>query len=116
MKTKKSILVVGSIAFDSLKTHSGNYTNLLGGSASYFAVSAALLAHVRVVGVIGKDFSSESKNLLLSRKINLDNVVVSSGKTFRWGAEYSKDFNTRKTLYTKLGVFESFSPTINQDG
>tara|TARA_B100000945_G_scaffold238089_1_gene194179 strand:- start:101 stop:997 length:897 start_codon:yes stop_codon:yes gene_type:complete len=112
MKTNKTILVVGSIAIDSLNLPSGKHSNLLGGSASYFAIAAGLLSSVKIVGVVGTDFPDEAKNLLLSKKINIDNLVFASGKTFRWGGEYSNTFETRTTLFTELGVFESFVPQI----
>jgi len=113
MNTGKTILVVGSIAIDTLETPLGNRTNLLGGSASYFSISAGLVAPVKIVGVVGEDYPEENRQVFLSREINIENVRVSKGKTFRWGAKYSHDYSTRDTIFTELGVFESFSPEIN---
>ncbi len=112
MNDTKPILAVGSIALDSLETHDGSRREILGGSATYFSISASLFAPVRLVGVVGDDFPESGWKLLKSRGIDLTNVQIIPGKTFRWGAKYSDDFSTRDTLFTELGVFESFQPDI----
>ena len=112
MNKQKTILAVGSIALDTLVTPRGNRQNILGGSATYFSISAGLLAPVKLVGVVGSDFPEEGWQLFRSRKINTDNILVKDGLTFRWGGKYSDDYSTRDTLFTELGVFEKFSPSI----
>ena len=112
MHKQKNILAVGSIALDTLKTPHGNRENVLGGSATYFAIAAGLLAPVKLIGVVGSDFPEEGWQLFRSRKINTDNIFVEDGPTFRWGGKYSDDYTTRDTLFTELGVFENFSPSI----
>ena len=112
MNKQKNILAVGSIALDTLITPHGNRQNILGGSATYFSISAGLLAPVKLVGVVGSDFPEEGWQLFRSRKINTDNILVEDGLTFRWGGKYSDDYSTRDTLFTELGVFEKFSPSI----
>jgi len=111
----KTILAVGSIAIDTIEAPSGNRNNVLGGSATYFSLAASLFAPVKIVGVVGNDFPEEGWQLFKTRNINTDNVHVVDGKTFRWGCKYSHDYASRATLFTELGVFESFSPVI-RDG
>ena len=115
MNSGKTILAVGSIAIDTLETPNGNRKNILGGSASYFAIAAGLLAPVKLVGVVGDDYPEEGWQMFKSRSINMDNVHIESGKTFRWGGKYSDDYTTRDTLFTELGVFEKFSPKIKKE-
>ena len=112
MYKQKNILAVGSIALDTLMTPRGNRQNILGGAATYFSISAGLLAPVKLVGVVGSDFPEDGWQLFRSRKINTDNILVEDGLTFRWGGKYSDDYSTRDTLFTELGVFEKFSPSI----
>ena len=112
MNNQKNILAVGSIALDTLMTPRGNRKNILGGSATYFSISAGLLAPVKLVGVVGSDFPEDGWQLFRSRKINTDNILVENGPTFRWGGKYSDDYSTRDTLFTELGVFEKFFPSI----
>ena len=112
MNTKKHILAVGSIAIDSVETPFDSQKDIMGGSASFFAISAGLLTKVKLVGVVGNDYPKKWRDIFVSRKINLDNVQTKQGKTFRWGGKYNNDFSTRETLFTELGVFESFVPEI----
>ena len=112
MQEMKTILAVGSIAIDTLETPNGNKDNVLGGSAAYFSLAASLFAPVKMVGVVGNDYPEEGWNLFKSRQINTENVQVVSGKTFRWGGRYNHNYSARETLFTELGVFESFSPII----
>ena len=114
MNKPKTILAVGSIALDTLETPRGNRQDILGGSATYFSISAGLLAPVKLVGVVGNDFPEEGWQLFRSRNINTDNVLVEAGSTFRWGGKYSDDYSVRDTLFTELGVFEYFTPAIQE--
>ncbi len=112
MNTNKSILAVGSIALDTLETINGSRKDILGGSATYFAAAAGLLAPVKLVGVVGNDFPAEGWDLFQSRSVNIENVLQENGATFKWGGKYSPDYSTRETLFTELGVFENFHPEI----
>tara|TARA_B110000196_G_scaffold51399_1_gene42207 strand:+ start:627 stop:1535 length:909 start_codon:yes stop_codon:yes gene_type:complete len=114
MNKPKTILAVGSIALDTLETPRGNRQDILGGSATYFSISAGLLAPVKLVGVVGNDFPEEGWQLFRSRNINTDNILVEAGSTFRWGGKYSDDYSVRDTLFTELGVFENFTPSIQE--
>jgi len=106
------ILVVGSVAFDSVETPFGVVENVLGGSATYFATSASYFADVSLVAVVGEDFPAEHISFLESRNIDLRGLSRSSGKTFSWKGKYGYDLNEAQTLETRLNVFETFKPTI----
>ncbi|MCI0706819.1 MAG: PfkB family carbohydrate kinase [Ignavibacteriae bacterium] len=108
------ILVVGSVALDSVETPFGKVEEALGGSAVYIALAAAYFsAPVRLVAVVGGDFPRKEMKYLEKRNIDLDGLqVVEEGKTFRWGGRYHYDLNMRDTLYTELGAFEKFDPVI----
>ena len=112
MNKGKTILVVGSIAIDTLETPMGIRNDILGGSASFFSIAASLFAPIKMVGVVGADYPKKGHDMFLSRGINMENVQISDGRTFRWGGRYSNDYSSRDTLFTELGVFESFSPEI----
>jgi len=107
-----SLLVVGSIAFDTVETPYGNRNDSLGGSALYFSAAASFFCPVNVVGVVGSDFDASKISFLKKRGVNLDGLYVESGDTFRWGGRYHKDLNQRDTLFTYLNVFEHFQPKI----
>jgi sugar/nucleoside kinase (ribokinase family) len=107
-----SILCVGSVALDSLRTPSGARDDALGGSATYFSVAASFFAHVDLVAVVGSDFPKEHVDFLASRSVGLEGLEHRTGRTFRWKGEYSWDLNEAHTLSTELNVFESFSPKI----
>ncbi len=107
-----SILVVGSVAFDVLKTPTKQADRVLGGAATYFALSASFFTPVNVVAVVGDDFTEEDRRVFEGRSVDLSGLETARGKTFRWGGEYSQDLTQRTTLFTDLGVFESFKPTI----
>ncbi|MBI5463491.1 MAG: sugar kinase, partial [Ignavibacteriales bacterium] len=109
-----SLLVVGSVALDSVETPFGKVSDALGGSAVFISVAASYFAApVRLVGVVGGDFSKEHIRFLEERKIDVDGLeVVQSGTTFRWGGRYHYDLNSRDTLFTNLNVFERFDPKI----
>ena len=110
-----SILVVGSVAFDSVETPFGKANEALGGSAIYFSAAASYFAPVRLVAVVGEDFSKNKLDFLTKKNVDLHGLVVERGKTFRWGGEYGSDLNTRETLYTHLNVFENFKPVIPKE-
>jgi sugar/nucleoside kinase (ribokinase family) len=107
-----SILVVGSIAFDSIATPSGRADNVLGGSATYFSLSASYFTDVRMVAVVGQDFTAEHEDVLKNRKIDTRGIEHAKGKTFRWGGQYLENLNEAKTDFTELNVFQSFQPQI----
>jgi sugar/nucleoside kinase (ribokinase family) len=107
-----SVLIVGSIALDDIKTPLAEEKNLLGGSAAYAAVSASFFSSVNMVGIVGTDFPAEHMELLKSRGIDLAGLKVEDGKTFRWSGEYMWDLNTRETRSIDLNVFEHFRPEI----
>lgn len=108
-----SLLVLGTVALDNVKTPSGLKRNMLGGSAAHFAMSARLFTDVNLVAVIGKDFPKKHIRFLRSHGINLTSLVEGEGKTFRWEGEYKKgDFNTALTLATELGVLVGFVPQV----
>src|SRR2546425_9257819 len=110
-----ALLVVGSVAFDSVKTPYGEAAEVLGGSATYCAVAASYFTDVRVVAVVGEDFGEEPMRLLRSRHIDVSAVEVAKGKTFRWSGVYSDDLNDLTTLATHLNVFESFQPRLRPE-
>jgi len=108
-----SILVVGSIAYDAVKTPYGKVDKALGGSATYFSSAATHFTPVRVVGVVGNDFDKKAYAFLKRRGADLSGIQVMNGKTFFWRGEYSDDMNEAKTLSTCLNVFEHFSPLLS---
>jgi sugar/nucleoside kinase (ribokinase family) len=107
-----SILVVGSVAFDSLETPSGKRDRVLGGAATHFALSASHFTDVRVVGVVGEDFLPEHENVLTKRGVDCKGIERAPGKSFHWKGEYLRDLNEADTLATDLNVFAEFSPKI----
>ena len=107
-----SILAVGSIAFDSIATPAGKADNVLGGSATYFSLSASYFTDVRVVAVVGEDFTAEHENVLKKRRVDTRGIERAQGKTFRWGGQYMGSMNEAKTDFTELNVFERFQPRI----
>src|SRR4051794_5868420 len=109
-----SLTVVGSIAFDSVKTPFGARERMLGGSAVHFSLAASFFTEVRVVGPVGDDFGEEEYAVLRQRAVNTDDIErVAGGKTFFWAGEYGYDLNDRDTLDTQLGVFETFEPKLS---
>lgn len=107
-----AILVVGSVAFDTLKTPFGVREKILGGAATYFSLSASFFTDVRVVGVVGEDFTAEHEAVLTGRGIDTRGIEHAKGKTFHWGGEYGENVNEAKTNFTDLNVFENFAPKI----
>jgi sugar/nucleoside kinase (ribokinase family) len=110
-----SILVVGSVAFDNITTPSGSVENILGGAATHFALAASFFTEVRVVAVVGDDFTAEHENVLKKRGIDTRGIERASGKTFRWGGRYTDNLNEAKTDFTDLNVFEQFQPKIPKE-
>lgn len=110
--TAASILVVGSVAYDDLETPFGQQQRVLGGSASYFAAAASLYAPVRMVAVVGNDFTLSDYDFLRARGVDLSGLQVANGQTFRWGGRYDYDLNATHTLFTELGVFADFHPEL----
>ncbi len=106
------LLVVGSVALDSVETPSGSVDEALGGSATYFSAAASLLTPVRVVAVVGEDFPQEHLDTLRERGISLEGLQRAPGRTFRWSGRYVDDLNQAVTLDTQLNVFETFDPEL----
>ncbi len=107
-----NILVVGSLAYDSLKTPYGQVDRTLGGSANYFSLAASLYSQVRVVGVVGDDYESKDLEMLTKRKVDISGLQKKPGKTFHWTGEYKGDMSEAITLATDLNVFADFNPEI----
>ncbi len=107
-----SLLVVGSVAFDSVKTPFGEAEEILGGSATYFSVSASYFTDVCMVAVVGEDFPDENIEFLKSHSIDVEGIERKKGKTFRWRGRYDYDLNEAHTLDTELNVFADFIPDI----
>ena len=107
-----SILVVGSVAYDTVETPVGRAERVLGGSASFFAVAASFFAPVNLVGVVGDDFGDAQLAAFRDRPIDLAGLERAPGKTFHWQGRYSQDLNSRDTISTELNVFEFFEPKI----
>jgi sugar/nucleoside kinase (ribokinase family) len=107
-----SLVVVGSVAFDSLQTPQGEAKDILGGAATHFSVTASYFTHVKVVAVVGEDFRDEHLMVFHNRGIDTTGLERTRGKTFRWAAKYSGDMNEARTLDTQLNVFERFAPKV----
>lgn len=111
-----SLTVVGSVAFDAVETPFGKRERMLGGAATHFSLSASNFTDVRMVGVVGNDFTENEFELLHSKNINTDDVErVADGKTFFWRGRYDFDLNTAHTLETQLNVFETFQPKLSDE-
>jgi sugar/nucleoside kinase (ribokinase family) len=108
------VTVVGSIAFDAVKTPFGEHERMLGGAAVHFALAASFFDEVRIVGPVGDDFGEAELEVLRRRRIDVSGIEhVPGGRTFFWRGEYGWDLNTRETLDTQLGVFEQFEPKLS---
>lgn len=106
------LLVVGSVAFDAVRTPRGSVDRMVGGSATYFSVAASYFTPVRVVGVVGDDFADEHHQVFLERGVCTEGLERVPGKTFFWSGEYSANLNDCRTLATELNVFASFQPKL----
>lgn len=112
MSGSHRIVVVGSIALDTLHTPHGSAEDCVGGSASYAALAASFAAPVNLVAVVGTDFPTAARELFAARGIDTAGLEVVEGSTFRWGGRYHEDMNRRDTLFTHLNVFEHFHPKL----
>jgi len=111
-----SLITLGTVALDNIKTDSGMKRELMGGSAAHFAMSASLFTKVHLVSVVGEDFPSRHIQLLRRKGVDLSSVIECDGKTFQWNGEYKKgDYNTAITLSTELGVLTSYEPQVTYD-
>jgi sugar/nucleoside kinase (ribokinase family) len=107
-----SILVVGSVAYDTVETPFGRAERVLGGSASFFSVAASFFVPVNLVGVVGTDFAQSDVDALAAHNVDLSGLERVDGRTFFWEGKYSYDLNARETVRTDLNVFEAFRPRI----
>ncbi|MCB1152782.1 sugar kinase, partial [bacterium] len=110
-----SILVVGTAAYDALKSPFGEVERALGGSAVYFALAACNFSHVSICAVVGKDFEAADLELLEHKGVDISGVERSNGETFFWKGEYHEDLNTAHTKETRLGVLADFDPQISDE-
>ena len=110
-----SLLVVGSMAFDSIRSPFGEVEKVVGGSATYFSLAASYLAPVRLVSVVGEDFPPEVIRMLGSRSIDTSGLTVAEGRTFHWKGFYEYDLNTAHTVTTELNVFRDFAPVLPEE-
>jgi len=109
-----SILAVGSVAFDCIASPAGRADDVLGGSATYFALAASYFTDVRIVAVVGEDFTAQHEQVFKSHGVDTRGIEHAKGKTFRWGGQYRDNLNEAKTDFTHLNVFEKFQPRIPQ--
>ncbi len=107
-----SIVVVGSVAFDTIASPSGSVKDILGGAATYFSLAASYFTQVRMVAVVGEDFGAEQEKVFKKRGIDTRGIEHAQGKTFRWGGSYTDNLNEAKTNFTDLNVFQTFQPRI----
>lgn len=107
-----SLLVVGSVAYDSVETAHGSVDRALGGSATFFSMTSALFVPTHVVAVVGEDFRPSDLERLRRRGVDVSGIEQVPGETFRWGGKYSTHFETRETLFTELNCFSDFQPRI----
>jgi sugar/nucleoside kinase (ribokinase family) len=110
-----AVLVVGSVAFDGIQTPTGKVDRCLGGSATYFSLAASFFTDVRVVAVVGDDFTAEDEAVLIKRGVDTSGIQRAQGKSFFWQGEYGENLNEAKTLRTDLNVFERFDPQIPKE-
>ena len=107
-----SVLVVGSVALDSVETPFGKADDVIGGSGTFFSASASLLSPVQLVGVVGNDYPMDQLEPLKQRGVDMAGLEQVDGESFRWRGRYRHDLNSAETLETRLGVFSHFSPKI----
>lgn len=110
-----SVIVLGTVALDTVKTPFGKRTQMLGGSAAHFSMSARLFTKVNLVAIVGEDFPERHFSFLRQKGINISSLIRSAGKTFQWSGEYKGDLNTALTLSTELGVLSAFRPQISEE-
>jgi sugar/nucleoside kinase (ribokinase family) len=109
------ILVVGSVAFDTIENANGRVKRVLGGAASYSSICASYYAQPSIVAVVGTDFTENDRAPFIKRGVDLTGLEVKKGKTFHWGGSYDKDFNTAVTKFTDLNVFQDFNPVLTAE-
>ncbi len=109
-----SIIVLGTVALDSVKTPFGRRTELLGGSAAHFSMAARLFTRVNLIAIVGSDFPKKHMAFLRDKGLNLSSLSVDKGKTFRWEGQYEGDLNSALTLNTQLGVLSVFKPEVSE--
>ena len=109
-----SILIVGSIAIDTIETPVEKRSNVLGGSTTYSLVASGKQSEVSIVGIVGNDFPSDGHSLYQSYASDLSDLKIAEGKTFRWGGRYHENWDDRDTLFTDLGVFSDFRPVLTE--
>lgn len=112
MSSDNSVLIVGSVALDSVQTPSGKVERALGGAAVYSSVAASFFSPGRIVGVVGEDFPREHLDFLASRRIDTTGLQIVPGKTFHWAGSYEGDMNSAQTHATELNVFQNFRPEL----
>lgn len=111
-KNKSKVIIVGSMAFDNIKTYKSSVKNVLGGSASYSSIAASFFTKPKVIAVVGNDFTKKHIKPFRDRGIDTSGIEVKEGKTFTWAAQYDKDFKNATTLCTELNVFADFAPEL----
>ncbi|WP_372806363.1 PfkB family carbohydrate kinase [Pontiella sp.] len=114
-KPAVDLTIVGSIGIDTIETPAEKREEILGGSVSYACAAASFFTHTGMVGVVGSDFPQEFRETWSNMSIDLEGLQTVEGKTFRWGGVYHENMDHRDTLFTDLGVFESFSPELPED-
>jgi len=110
-----SVIVLGTVALDSVKTPFGRRKELLGGSAAHFSMAARLFTGVNLIAIVGSDFPQKHIAFLRSKGLNLSSLIVDKGKTFRWEGQYQGDLNSALTLNTQLGVLSVFKPQVSEE-
>lgn len=108
----KQILVIGSVALDTIESPYGHSKEILGGSATYFSISASFFAPVNLVATVGRDFPEEHEKAIKSFGVDMKGLEIKEGKTFRWAGSYVKDMNCAETIETQLNVFADFKPCL----
>lgn len=109
-----SLLIVGSVAFDSIESIKGKREKIIGGSANYASLAASLFSYSGIIGVVGEDYPLDIIKIMNQKGIDTTGLIVQPGDTFSWGGVYSDDFSERTTLFTDLNVFETFNPVLNE--
>ncbi len=115
MKKTNEILILGSIGLDTIETKYGKVENVLGGSATYATIATGLFGEAIPVGIVGNDFPQNGFEIFEKFSGNIDDIEKKEGGTFKWGGKYHDNGDDRDTLFTDLGVFESFNPTIHDN-
>ncbi len=107
-----SLIIVGSLALDTIEAPAGSVAEVPGGSSSYCSIASSYFSTAGIVGIVGDDFPDSVISLLKDHHVNLDGMKIAAGKTFRWGGRYADNFDDRTTLFTDLNVFEDFNPIL----